>query len=120
MVNSPVPSPTFRPIQAISSPKILFVSRLLPDTSISEFLNHLNTAFGGIEHFKADACRKISKPDGNFSSFRTIVPSKVFGSFLKKSLWPPNAIVKEFTPFFKKNERASPLVNSRLHRNQKN
>ena len=117
---SSVPYPKSCPLKAVPSPKILFVSRLTPDTSVSDFVNYLNTGFGGITHFKADACRKISKPDSNFSSFKTVIPNKFFNTFLKKSCWPADAIVKEFTPFFSKNERASPFVNSRLNRNQKN
>ena len=118
--NSSVPSSNPCPLKAIPSPKLLFVSRLTPDTTVSDLVDYLNSGFGGIARFKAEACRKISRLDSNFSSFKVIIPSRVFNTFLNKSFWPADSIVKEFTPFYTKNERASPLVNSQLNRNPKN
>lgn len=83
------------PIKAVSKPKVIFVSRLDPDTAPEDIISHLvNTK--SIPCESSIKCTKISKPKSYVSSFKLVTNPTFFDSICNSNNWPPETLVKEF------------------------
>lgn len=78
--------------------KTIFISRLSSDTSIENIVNYVKLNFS---EFNDNDCRILKfnySGPRDISSFRIIVPVKVFGVLSEQSFWPDGVLVKEFIP----------------------
>lgn len=78
--------------------KTIFISRLSPDTSVDKIVNFIKLNFS---EFNDKDCKvfkfNYSEPR-DISSFRIIVPRKVFDVLIEQSFWPEGVLVREFIP----------------------
>lgn len=77
--------------------KTVFVSRLSADTSVDRLANYIKSHSS---NFNDNDCRVLkfnNFQNRDISSFKIIVPEKMFDILVKQSFWPMGVLVREFT-----------------------
>jgi hypothetical protein len=98
---SPVPNkapktvPNTKALVVVKPKKLVFVSRLAPDTSIEDVKTYIQSKISVtnvvVEKFKFNYSRDIA-------SFKISIPADNFQSVCSGTFWPPDLIVKEYSP----------------------
>lgn len=85
-------------LASVEPKKCIFVSRLKPNTSISDVIRHV------MQRIKVDkdhvSCLKITPKtilNPYFAAFKLDVPENVFEIVLSPEFWPANVVAREFT-----------------------
>lgn len=107
---------TIRPARL---PRSVFISRIHPDTTEGEVVDHLSSRIGAPHSMIA--CRRINSQrcanNRSFTaSFKVLVPEELFQATLSPDIWPNGSIVREFIPRSQPGSRTMPKNWSRRSR----
>lgn len=81
-------------LSSATAKKIVFVSRLAPDTTTDEVNSYIRSCIKGDFYLKTFKLR--SSYADHRSSFKVIIPPDIFDKIVKREFWPKRAFVKEF------------------------
>lgn len=82
-------------LSALPKPKEIYLSRLQPETSTKDIIDHLKDFDIDVQKLK---CQKINKESSPFASFRLTTEFCLYEKLLRSELWPEDVIVREFKP----------------------
>lgn len=88
--------------------KTVFISRLSADTSVEQISQYLRLHAVDFNASDWKVLKFNYSEPRDISSFRIIVPERLFRVLVNQSFWPPGVLVREFVP--RNNSRRAPPV----------
>ncbi|XP_075150846.1 uncharacterized protein LOC142224954 [Haematobia irritans] len=82
----------------VSPRKIVFLSRLANDTSVDRVCNYIRSMYVDFRSCDCNIIKLNNRQQRDISSFKIIVPLKMFDVLVDSSFWPPGLLVTEFIP----------------------
>lgn len=83
-------------LRTVPKNKSIFVTELVPSTSVDDVIEHINKVIGVDVLSHKLKVFKIS--EGRCSSFKILAPPSLFDVLVSKSSWPVDVFIKEFLP----------------------
>lgn len=78
--------------------KTIFISRLSHDTSVEKLEEYLKNMCSDFNNTDCKVFKFNYSQPRDISSFKIIVPDKIFHTIIMESFWPTGVLVKEFIP----------------------